>query len=191
MAGPLILASTSPYRGELLARLGVPFEARAPGIDETARPGEPAAALASRLARTKAEAAAGAVPGAVVIGADQVACLGKRVLGKPGTADRARAQLRAASGGEVAFLTAVTVLAPGGQRHHLDVTRVLFRSLTDDEIDRYVAVDAPLDCAGSFKAERLGIALFERIDARDPTGLIGLPLIWLAGALREFGYSVP
>lgn len=192
-AGPrLILASSSRYRVELLARLRLPFEAIAPGVDESARPGEAPLALASRLARAKAETLATAHPGAVVIGSDQVAELDGQALGKPHTAARARAQLRACSGGEVVFHTAVFVLAADRDSHaFVDHTRVRFRTLQDDEIERYLLADAPYDCAASIKSEGLGASLFEAIDTRDPTALIGLPLIALATVLRRCGFRLP
>lgn len=189
----LILASTSPYRRELLGRLRVPFAAEAPGCDEQRLPDEPAATLALRLARLKAEAVAAREPDTVVIGSDQVAVRGTEILGKPGTAERCAAQLRQSAGREVVFLTAVHVVdGPQGRAEsHVDHTIVRFRNLTDDEIARYIAADAPLDCAGGFKAESLGIALFEHIESRDPTALTGLPLIWVSAALRRAGIPVP
>jgi len=190
---PLILASTSPYRRELLARLRVPFECVPPGSDEQRLDGEPADALALRLARLKAEAVAARHPGSVVIGSDQVAVRGADILGKPGTVERCTEQLARSSGHEVAFLTAVHVVdgRKGRSESHLDRTVVRFRTLTPDEIARYIAADHPLDCAGGFKAESLGIALFERIESADPTALTGLPLIWLSAALRRAGIPVP
>jgi septum formation protein len=189
----LILASTSRYRRALLQRLGVPFECAAPDVDEARHPGETPLDLAVRLARLKAEAVAARHPGAVVIGSDQVAVRGDEVLGKPGTAERCHRQLRDSSGREVAFLTAVHVIdgTTGRTDSHVDRTTVQFRHLTDDEIARYIERDQPLDCAGGFKAESLGIALFERIDSTDPTGLTGLPLAWLCGALRRAGMQIP
>jgi septum formation protein len=189
----LILASTSAYRRELLARLRVPFECLAPGCDEQRLPGESAAALATRLARLKAETVAARHPGSFVIGSDQVAVRGDEILGKPGTVERCTAQLLQSSGREVAFLTAVHVVdgRHGRAEVHLDRTLVRFRTLDADEVARYVAADQPLDCAGGFKAESLGIGLFERIDSEDPTALTGLPLIWLSGALRRAGIPVP
>ncbi len=189
----LILASTSPYRRALLERLRVPFDCVAPDADETPRAGESALDLSQRLARTKAESVASRFPDAVVIGSDQVAVLGERKLGKPGTVERCIEQLTLSSGREVAFVTAVCV-ANGRARSgdfHVDRTVVRFRELTRAEIERYIAADNPLDCAGGFKAESLGIALFERIESEDPTGLTGLPLIWLCGALRRAGIPVP
>jgi septum formation protein len=188
-----ILASTSPYRRELLERLRLPFHCEPPGCDERRLPGEAADALALRLARLKAEAVAAHRPGHVVIGSDQVAVRGEEILGKPGTVERCIDQLRRSSGREVEFLTAVHVLDGRHARveSHLDRTRVVFRTLGDAEIARYVAADRPLDCAGGFKAESLGIALFERIESEDPTALTGLPLAWLSGALRRAGIPVP
>jgi len=190
---PLILASASPYRRELLARLGLAFEAIAPGVSEARVSGESPADRALRLAREKARAVAAGHTGAVVIGSDQVASAGSEVLDKPGTAARSRAQLAALSGRTARFYTACVVLAAGGSLHlaHVDTTTVVFRSLRAEEIERYVARERPFDCAGSFKAEVLGIALLECIESVDPTALIGLPLIWLAGALRAAGYRLP
>lgn len=189
----LILASTSRYRRDLLQRLGLPFECVAPDVDESRLPGEPAAAMAARLARVKAEAVAARYPAAIVIGSDQVALRGTDVLGKPGTIERCREQLRASSGREVVFLTAVHVIdgSAGRTESHVDRTVVKFRVLSDDEIDRYIERDNPLDCAGGFKAESLGIALFDRVESIDPTGLTGLPLSWLCGALRRARVQVP
>jgi septum formation protein len=190
---PLILASTSAYRRELLARLRLPFEALPPGVAEDRINGESAADRALRLAHAKAQAIASAHPDAIVIGSDQVAQAGERQLDKPGDAQRCRAQLAFLSGGTAHFYTACVVLgvAGGVRLAHVDTTTVLLRSLTGAEIERYVASEQPFDCAGGFKAEGAGIALFERIESQDPTALIGLPLIWLAQALRAAGYRVP
>ncbi len=190
---PLILASTSPYRRELLARLRLAFEALPPGVPEERIDGESPADQALRLALAKAQAVAGRHPGALVIGADQVAAEGERLLGKPGDAGRCRAQLASLSGKTARFYTACAVLgvSAGVRRAHVDTTTVVFRSLTGDEIERYVASERPYDCAGGFKAEALGIALLECIESQDPTALIGLPLIWLAGTLRGSGYHLP
>lgn len=149
--------------------------------------------MSARLAREKAEAVASSRPGAVVIGSDQVALLGERLLGKPLTVEHCMEQLRDFSGCEVVFLTAVHVAdGPNGRAEsHVDRTVVRFRTLTDEEISRYVAADRPLDCAGGFKAESLGISLFDSIGSSDPTALTGLPLIWLCGALRRAGIPVP
>lgn len=167
------------------------FDAVAPGVDEKRRTDEAPDLLARRLADAKVAAVARRNRGAVVIGSDQVAVIDGQILGKPGCESTACAQLARASGRDVAFLTAVCVRSPGTVSRHLDVTRVAFRELDPAQIERYVATEKPLDCAGSFKAEGLGIALFTHIESRDPTGLIGLPLIWLAAALRERGYRVP
>lgn len=190
---PLILASTSPYRRELLGRLGLPFQVESPGVDETALPGEAPAARAARLAAAKAMAVALRHPGALVIGSDQVAALGDTVLDKPGNAERCRAQLATLSGKTASFHTACTLvgLESGVNLAHTDTTRVVARRLTPDEIARYVEREQPFDCAGGFKVEALGIALFERVDSQDPTALIGLPLIWLADALRRAGLAAP
>ena len=189
----LVLASTSRWRRQLLERLDTPFTAVAPDTDETARPGESAGRLATRLAHDKAAAVAARRPAALGIGADQLACRGTDLLGKPGTPEAAIAQLCASSGHEVTFLTAVALHGPAAGQvvGHLDVTRVLFRELERSEIERYVAREMPLDCAGSFRCEGLGISLFRRMESRDPTALIGLPLIWLAGALRRAGFKLP
>ena len=189
----LVLASTSVHRRQLLERLGVPFECAPPGVDEAPLAGESPAALATRLARAKALAVARERNDAIVIGSDQVALRGEQVLGKPGDAERCRAQLAASSGCELTFLTAVCVVAAGGAQtfEHIDRTIVQMRVLDHAEIARYVAQDRPWDCAGGFKAESLGVALVSRIETVDPTALTGLPLIWLAGVLRDCGLSVP
>ena len=191
----LVLASTSRYRRELLTRLGTPFRTLAADVDESAHAGEAAPALAMRLAQAKARAVAARCPNALIIGSDQVAESDGRLLGKPGAAEAACAQLAACSGRSVAFHTALCLVDTRGATprawSELDTTRVVFRDLTADEIARYVAVDQPLDCAGSFKAERLGITLFERIESNDPSGLIGLPLIALARLLRAAGVALP
>jgi septum formation protein len=200
----LILASTSRYRRTLLERLGLPFTCHAPAVEEHPEPGEAPLALATRLARAKAAAVAREHPGAWVVGSDQVAVLGAdtrtpEILGKPGTALRCVEQLQKSSGRCVVFLTAMAVLRypPAGgvdaaDRHEcVDTTRVTFRRLERDTILRYVAREAPLDCAGGFKCEGLGISLFEAIETRDPSALVGLPLIGLASALRSAGFDVP
>lgn len=189
----LILASTSRYRRELLGRLGLPFLTEAPGVDETAGHDESPAARAARLARAKAHAIAQRHPGALVIGSDQVAALGDSVLDKPGNADRCRTQLATLAGQTAVFYTACTLagLEAGVEHSHTDITRVVVRALTPHEINRYVEREQPFDCAGGFKVEALGISLFERVESQDPTALIGLPLIWLAGALRGAGLAVP
>jgi septum formation protein len=190
---PLILASTSVYRRELLARFGLPFETLAPGVNEAHLAGESPADRALRLALEKAGAVARTHPQSVVVGADQVAACGDRLLDKPGDAVRCRAQLASLSGRTALFYTACAVLGRDGAVHcaHVDTTSVVFRALTGGEIERYVARERPFDCAGGFRAEALGISLFECIESQDPTALIGLPLIWLAGALRGAGFLLP
>jgi septum formation protein len=190
-APPLVLASTSRYRAELLGRLRLRFERTAPGVDERQRPGEAARELAVRLARAKAAAIATQRPGAVVVGSDQVAELDGLALGKPGGRDAAIAQLQACSGREVLFHTAVCVARDAHCDAFLDLTRVRFRLLADAEIERYLDAEQPFDCAGSFKAEGLGACLFEAIHSEDPSALIGLPLIRLAASLRRHGYALP
>jgi septum formation protein len=189
----LILASTSRYRRSLLERLGIPFVALPPQTPEDIIAGELPPDRAVRLAVAKAHAIASQRPAAVVIGSDQVAALGSRILDKPGDATRCRAQLTAASGSSARFHTACAVIAPraGIRMVHIDTTTVFFRSLSVQEIERYVERERPFDCAGGFRAEGLGISLFESIESRDPTALIGLPLIWLACALRRAGFSLP
>ncbi|MEI2454628.1 MULTISPECIES: Maf family protein [Lysobacter] len=192
MPSPLILASTSIYRRELLGRLGLAFDTARPHTDETPRPGETPAALAARLATAKAGAVAAQQPQAWVIGSDQVAEFDGRPIGKPGGRDGALAQLQAMSGREVRFLTGLCVLRHGqAPLTALDVTTVRFRELNAAEIARYVDAEQPYDCAGSFKSEGLGIALFEAIESSDPTALIGLPLIATARLLRQAGYALP
>ena len=193
----LILASTSAYRRELLARLHLPFSCSAPGVDETRRDGEKPVALAVRLARAKASAVALRHPDAWVIGSDQVAArtgsAGEPILGKPGTAALCMEQLRRCSGSTVEFVTAVAVARHNSHAVHefIDTTRVVFRTLDDATIARYVAVESPLDCAGGFKSEGLGIALCESIGSADPSALIGLPLIQLSKMLRDIGFELP
>lgn len=191
MSGRLILASTSRYRRELLERLRLPFDVARPEVDETPQAGEAPAALARRLAGAKAAAVAGASD-AWVIGSDQVACLDGLPLGKPGSMERAVDQLHRMSGQPVEFLTAVCVAHRSGHAYQaLDTTIVRFRTLDDAAIARYVEAEQPLDCAGSFKSEGLGIALFDAIETVDPTALIGLPLIATARLLRQAGFSLP
>jgi septum formation protein len=189
----LILASTSAYRRSLLERLGIPFVALPPQTPEDPVAGELPPDRAVRLAVAKAQAIASQRPDAVVIGSDQVAAVGSKILDKPGDAARCRAQLTAASGSSARFHTACAVIAPraGIRMVHIDTTTVLFRSLSAAEIERYVQRERPFDCAGGFRAEGLGISLFESIESHDPTALIGLPLIWLACALRRAGFSLP
>jgi septum formation protein len=187
-APTLVLASGSPYRRALLERLGLPFLQEPASVDERISPGETPAEAVLRLARAKAASVLARHPGAIVIGSDQLAVRGDEILGKPGDAESATQQLTRSAGRQVEFLTGVCILGgPGEPEEHMDITRVVFRTLTPQEIRNYVHRDEPFDCAGSFRAEGLGIALFERIDSQDPTGLVGLPLIWLAQALRRLG----
>jgi septum formation protein len=185
----LILASTSRYRRELLQRLRLPFDVVSPDVDEAALAGEAPAALALRLALAKAHAVAASAADAVVIGSDQVAELDGRAIGKPGGHERAVEQLKRMSGQRVVFHTAVAVVRRdrGFERALLAQVSVVFRRLADDEIERYLQIDTPYDCAGSAKSEALGVALLERIDSDDPTALIGLPLIRTCALLREAG----
>jgi septum formation protein len=187
--GPLVLASTSRYRAGLLGRLRLPFSVEDPGVVEAHQAGEAPIARALRLARAKAVAVAGRHPRAWVIGSDQVAVVAGEVLDKPGDAARSRAQLRQSSGRSVEFHTAVALVRAesGFASDHMDLTIVRFRELTDTEIARYVELEAPFDCAGGFRSEGLGSTLFESIETRDPAALVGLPLIWLASALRAAG----
>jgi len=188
----LILASTSIYRRELLARLRLPFDTQRPGTDETALPGEAPEALARRLARAKAADVAARYPGAWVIGSDQVAQCGGRALGKPGGHEAAAAQLASMSGQAVTFHTGLCLVRDGEPPlEAMDCTIVRFRDLAPDEIERYLRAEQPYDCAGSFKSEGLGIGLFDAIENRDPTALIGLPLIAAARLLREAGFRLP
>jgi septum formation protein len=189
----IVLGSTSRYRAELLGRLGLDFEARAPGTIENVIAGEMPADRARRLAIAKATDAGTGLTDALVIGSDQVAELGGRELDKPGSEQRAFEQLAACSGHIVNFHTALCLFETrNGERHtHVDLTRVHFRTLDAAEIKRYIEREQPLDCAGSFKCEGLGIALFERIENVDPTALIGLPLIALTRLLRDAGVNIP
>ncbi len=190
-APPLLLASGSRYRAELLARLRLPFRAESPDIDEAPLPGESAETLVVRLAAAKAGALRARDPEAWIIGSDQAAVVGDHIVGKPGHRARAIEQLMAASGHEVRFLTAVALSTPVGLHQALDITRVRFRALDRNAIERYVDAEQPFDCAGSFKCEGYGISLFEAVDSHDPTALIGLPLIALCRLLRDAGYAVP
>jgi septum formation protein len=188
---PLILASTSRYRRELLQRLGLPFTVQAPGVQEDHRKESPTD-RARRLAAAKTEAVAKRYPAAMVIGSDQVAVCGDLILDKPGTPERARAQLAQLSGSTAHFHTAVAVRShdAGFNASHLDTVTVVFRELSAAEIAGYVERERPLDCSASLRSEGVGVALLSRIDSHDPSSLIGLPLIWLAGVLREAGYAL-
>jgi septum formation protein len=189
---PLILASTSVYRRDLLQRLAIPFSVQAPHVDEAVRPNESPGQTALRLAVAKAEAVAMQHPDAVVIGSDQVAELNGQALGKPGNHERAVAQLRAMSGQQVVFHTALAVVCKQAEHVHseLAVVTVQFRTLTDAEIEFYLHKEQPYDCAGSAKSEGLGIALLDSISSDDPTALIGLPLIRTARMIRAAGIAL-
>lgn len=195
-APPLVLASTSRYRRELLARLGLPFSVRAPACDEDAiKRGLDLAPLdlAVHLARAKAESLRAELPSGVIIGSDQIAEIDGVILGKPGTADRAAGQLALLAGRTHRLITAVAVAHPGGVivSEHVDVTRLTMRPLAAAQIARYVAADAPLDCAGSYKLEARGITLFSRIESEDSSAITGLPLIALTTMLSTLGFAVP
>jgi septum formation protein len=189
----LILASTSPYRRELLGRLQHPFEVCAPETDETPLPGEAPAATAERLAAAKAAAVTQRFPDALIIGSDQVAYCGELRFGKPGTRDKARAQLRQLSGKVVTFHTGLCLLNGRSGRSHVRgvPTEVRFRELTDEEIERYLDKEDALNCAGSARSEALGVSLLEWMRSDDPTSLVGLPLIALAEMLRAEGIQLP
>jgi septum formation protein len=190
---PLILGSSSPYRRELLSRLLLPFTTRSPDIDESSLGDESPRAQAIRLARAKAMAISIREPGHCVIGSDQVASSGGQCYGKPGTREAAVAQLSTLSGTLASFDTALCVIDPRNNQQHeaLVTTEVVFRTLSAEEIIRYVELDAPLDCAGSAKSEALGITLLDRLSGDDPTALVGLPLIALSRILRRIGYALP
>ena len=187
---PLILASTSKYRAELLSKLGWGFSAENPGVDEgplkllDLDPGD----IALRLSRMKSEAVYARNHSSCVIGSDQVCAIGKAIYGKPISRDGAVRQLQDLNGKTHELLTAVTVTWPGGQTSFLNTTRLHMRELTNDEITRYVETDLPLDCAGSYKLEEHGIKLFERIEMDDHTAIIGLPLVELSNVLLNLGY---
>lgn len=189
----LVLASTSAYRRELLQRFGLPFEVARPDIDESPLPGESPRATAERLAIEKARAVAANFPDALIIGSDQVAAMGDIRFGKPGTVERAVAQLKQMSGQTVVFHTALALLNTQTGDAQIDVvpTEVRFRTLSDDEIVRYVDKERPLDCAGSAKSEGLGITLLDALSGDDPNALVGLPLIALARMLRHEGVALP
>jgi septum formation protein len=189
----LILASSSPYRRELLGRLGLAFECWSPQVDEAALPAEPPRQTAARLARLKADAGAKRFPQGWIIGSDQVADLDGMPIGKPGSLERARRQLRDVSGHSVLFHTALCVWNARENRRHerLVTTDVAFRRLTDAEIERYLQREPALDVAGSAKSEGLGISLLSRLGGEDPSALVGLPLIALSAILRAEGFDIP
>ena len=189
---PLVLASTSPFRKELLSRLQLPFDTASPEVDETPLAGEAPEQTALRLSEAKAKAVAARFPDALIIGSDQVACLDGNIYGKPGTHERAVAQLKAMRGRTVNFYTGLCLFnAATGATHLRGIpTLVTFRDLTDGEIERYLTKEQPYNCAGSAKSEGLGIAIIARMEGSDPNALIGLPLIALCDLLGEEGYSV-
>lgn len=190
---PLVLASSSPARRALLERLRLPFMAEAPEIDESPLAGEDAAGLARRLSEAKARALTARHPGALVIGSDQALSLDGRLLGKPGSHEAATVQLRQLSGRSVTFQTGLCLLnaRAGRARTIVEPFTVHFRRLDDAAIERYLRADTPYGCAGSFKSEALGIALFTGFEGRDPSSLVGLPLMALVDLLREEGMAIP
>ena len=189
---PLILASTSPFRRELLQRLGIDFSTAAPDIDESAHPGEKPSELVRRLSEAKARAI-GASRQGLIIGSDQVATTGDDILGKPGSHEKAVEQLQYLSGKSVCFYTGLCLLNTETDTARVEVVpyTVLFRQLDDSQIENYLRADEPYNCAGSFKSEGLGITLFERMQGDDPSALIGLPLIQLTTMLRDAGIILP
>lgn len=193
LPSPLILASTSPYRQALLSKLALPFSTAAPRVDESALPGESAEQLVARLALAKAQAVASTRDQGWVIGSDQVCVINQQILGKPGTLELASLQLRQASGQVVTFYTGLCLLdvASGKQQLLVEPFQVHFRQLSDEMIENYLQLERPLDCAGSFKSEGLGITLFTRLEGRDPNTLIGLPLIALIDMLALWGVTLP
>lgn len=190
---PLVLASSSTYRRDLLERLRLPFSCRSPDIDESRLPGESAEQLVRRLAEQKARALAAEFPQHLIIGSDQVAVLGTQILGKPHDLARARQQLQAASGASVTFLTGLALLNSASGNCQVDCIpfTVHFRTLDEEGITRYLLAEQPFDCAGSFKAEGLGVSLFRSTEGSDATSLIGLPLIRLVDMLLNEGLSIP
>ncbi|MFP3514681.1 Maf family nucleotide pyrophosphatase [Pseudomonas sp. SIMBA_077] len=190
---PLLLASSSVYRRDLLSRLRLPFTCSSPDIDESHRPGEPALELVKRLSLEKAQALAASHPAHLIIGSDQVAVLNDQIIGKPHTFDKARQQLLNASGASVSFLTGLTLLNSQTGEYETDCIplTVHMRTLTTEQIERYLHAEQPYDCAGSFKAEGLGVSLFQRTEGDDATSLVGLPLIRLVDMLLAQGVAIP
>ena len=188
----LVLASTSPFRKSILQKLGVPFDCHAPEVDETPLTGESPSRLVERLSIAKAQAVAAHLKQGLVIGSDQVAVIDNEILGKPGTHENAVAQLLRASGKTVTFLTGLALVnaASGSIQAEVVPFKVVFRQLTREQIENYLNVEQPYNCAGSFKSEGLGIALFERLEGDDPNTLIGLPLIRLIQMLEKEGETV-
>jgi septum formation protein len=189
---PLVLASTSSYRSELLARLRIPFQTAAPDVDETPLPGESAKQTSWRLSRAKAQAVAAHHPDALIIGSDQVALLGSQQLGKPLTHDNAVQQLRTMRGQTVNFYTALTLFnaQTGDIQTEVAINRVNYRVLTDTQIENYLHAEQPYHCAGSAKSEGLGIALISSMEGDDPNALVGLPLILLVNMLLGQGVKI-
>jgi len=188
----LVLASTSPFRRELLSKLRLPFETATPDIDESPLPDEEPESLVKRLSLEKAKAVAADYPQALIIGSDQVACVDNQILGKPGSHQKAMQQLRLTSGKTITFLTGLTLYdsASGNSRTLCEPFHAHLRELTDMQIDNYLQREQPYNCAGSFKSESLGIALFRRLEGDDPNALVGLPLIRLIDLLQQFGVDV-
>ena len=193
MTPRIVLASSSKYRRSLLDRLRLDYSCQSPNIDESPHEGEPPTVLCQRLAREKAQAIADTCDHHWIIGSDQVAALGNKLLGKPGNMARAIEQLSACSGNSLSFHTAVCLLdtASGNSQTAMDTTTVSFRQLTGTEIETYLTAEQPFDCAGSFKVEGLGISLFEEVNSRDPSALMGLPLISLVSMFRKWGINLP
>ena len=192
MSTPLVLASTSPFRKALLEKLHIPFETASPDVDESILPGESPEQLVARLSEAKAKAVAKNFTDALIIGSDQVAVVDGQVLTKPGSHEKAVAQLKRASGKRVSFLTGLCLYNCQSKRSQVDVVpfNVIFRTLKDHQIEHYLTKEQPYNCAGSFKSEGLGIALFERLEGDDPNTLIGLPLIRLIRMLECEGYPI-
>lgn len=188
----LILGSSSPFRKELLARLGVSFTTESPDIDESRHTDETAEQLVKRLSIEKTGAIGSNHGNALIIGSDQVAIIDDEILGKPGTVEKAEAQLQKASGKTVMLLTGLCLLNSRSGKYLVDIVpySVHFRDLTSDQIKAYVEKERPLNCAGSFKSEGLGVALFQKMEGEDPTALIGLPLIRLVSMLKEEGIEI-
>jgi septum formation protein len=193
ISGDLVLASTSPYRRALLARLGVPFRCLAPRFEESSAciVGKDPREAAELLARGKAESIAATEPAATIIGCDQLVSFEGRIIGKPGTMERAIEQLETLAGRSHELITALVVIRGDESVCHIDFTRLWMRPLTRRELERYATHDRPVDCAGSYKVEERGIVLFEKIETQDHTAITGLPLIALVGFLRQFGFPVP
>ena len=193
MSLPLILGSTSPFRAEVLQKLCVSFDTAAPDIDESSQPNETPTELVERLSISKAMKVAEAHPAALIVGSDQVACVDQQILGKPHTHDKAVEQLRFLSGNIVSFRTGLCLFnsETGNTQSAVEVFKVYFRMLSDDQIERYLQNEQPYNCAGSFKSEALGISLFKKLEGDDPNTLIGLPLIRLVEFLSNEGLQIP